>query len=76
MTLQQEHTALATQRGHVAQSRALGAAAHGCNLQGVLTGRGRLAGFSGGISGRRKSRGSLVCLGRHWVLQGGGDPLP
>lgn len=47
MTLQQEHTALATQRGHMARSWGLGAAVHGCNLQGVLTGGGRLAGLRG-----------------------------
>lgn len=36
----------------------------------------QVGGAQGGVSGRRKSRGSLVCLGRHWVLQGSGDPLP
>ena len=47
MILQQEHTALATRRGHMAPSWGLGAAVHGCNLRGVLTGGGRLAGLGG-----------------------------
>ena len=49
--LQQEHTALATQRGHKAQSRGLGAAVHGCSLQGVDWER-QVGGVQWGISGR------------------------